>query len=209
MLSLSQKHECNLRQKQALEFPERVGEIPLFSLHKIKTMSKNGIYPLPKDVVCAFFKIIIAKNARYKEEIKRDWNCITPNHVIEAITLFDTNFRKSIKTIIPKKMDELTEPDKELMRSLIARKNVITKVLKEWFEKNFDFLLYDTSSNIPWAIVQELRMRLNVWVFKNTNSFGDEIEGMIFNIAKKQGVSTDGISAEDAWKAMGGKLFTE
>jgi len=209
MLSLSQKYECRLYHKQALQLPERVGEIPLFSLHKIKSATRKGITPLGKDTLSLFLRILISQNIKYKNELKRDWNCVTADHIVKTIDLLDNELKKAINGLIPKEKSSLTGPDKEILVSLIASKNIIKRTLKEWFDKNFDFLLYDTSSSIPWAIVQELRTRLNIWVFKNTNLFGDEIEEVIFNVAQKQGVKTDGISAEDAWKAMGGRLFTE
>ena len=93
----------------------------------------------------------------------------------------DNEIKKGIRSLVSKEKINLTKPNKESLLSLIT----------------------------PWIIVQKLYMRLNLWVFKNTNIFGDEIEEVIFNVAQKQGVKTDGISAEDAWKAMGGRLFTE
>ncbi len=209
MLSLSQKYECRLYHRQALELPEKVGEIPLFSLHRIKSISSKGIKPLTNDVISTFMKILISKNIKYKKEIKRDWNCVTANHVVEAVSSFENELKIGIRTLIPKKKVELTQVDKETIKELVARKNVIIKILKEWFNENYDSLLYDTSKNIPWAIIQDLRARLNIWVFKNTNSFGDEINDVIFSVAKKSGIETENISAEDAWKKMGGKLFTE
>jgi hypothetical protein len=48
---------------------------------------------------------------------------------------------------------------------------------------------------------------LGEWILGACNTFSQSIEDMVLEVAAQEGIKAE--SAEEAWKRMGGKIFTE
>ncbi|MDD5146710.1 MAG: hypothetical protein PHN39_03150 [Candidatus Pacebacteria bacterium] len=198
-----------LKQKPELKMVlpmEQIGDIPLLSLHRIKNLLKKKPITVSKEIAAALIGSLLSANREYKEEVGKDWNCLTSNHLVFAIEEVENYLKKVIDTAISSLsgIEEQKKPVKEILES---NKEANIKKIQEWFFDNYDSLLYDTKGHVPWLIVQRLRNCLSTWIATSINPFGRDIAEAILEVAKEQGIDAE--TAEDAWIKMGGRLFKQ
>ncbi len=181
------------------------GDIPLYSLHRIRRMMKKQPPAVSDQLQTWLMRSLIAANLEYKEKSGNDWSCLTSNNLIDAIEATDRRIGGAIEGIndIPKEWGGIRE---KLFQKLHngQRESVLT--MKQWFESNFESLQYVMDGKIPYPIVLRLRRGLSQWIAGISNPFGQDIEEMIMDVASKEGITAE--TAEDAWKRMGGTLFS-
>ncbi len=207
MLSCGLRMSTNLTQKISPTIRQSIGEtsgeIPVYSLHRIKGMLRRQSISVSPELRMLLLQNIVLANVEYKATTGNDWNCLTSTNLIDAIEATDANLRKSIDaTILPKEYAGIRA---QLLVKLHQGRESNVTIIQQWFEDNFDSLLYDMRGNIPWAIVCRLRRNLGYWIATKTNPFGQDIEEMILEVGKENGVDTD--DPEMAWEHLGGKIF--
>lgn len=180
-------------------FGETSGEIPVYSMYRIRSQLKKAPIALQKFCLQLLWNELVKANAAYQQATGNKWNCLTSNNLIAALEKFDDVLSDMIY-----KRKRLVEEE----NLLIEAKNIAGKIIKDWFENNFTNLLYDMNKSIPWPILCRLRQGLHDYIIKSYNPFSISLEAMIVDVAKEKGYENDG-SVEDLWKKMGGKIFTK
>lgn len=204
-MKLSMSPRLILRQSVFATFGETIGDIPMYSMHKIKNriFGLQGVSREMKDVMC---RCLVEANNRYKEESENDWACLTSNNLIWALERFEKKTRIMINMIRKGQPKEMRTLVAEVIFEAHEKRAHDVAIFKNWFTDNAEELQYNMRDSIPWFVIKSLRESLSFWIATKINSFGEEIEGAILKIASKNNVSAE--NAEDAWKKMGGKIFT-
>jgi hypothetical protein len=183
---------------------ETFGDIPVYSLHRIKNQMQKHPIGINENLTRMLVRNLLLANKEYKEETDNDWNCLTSNNLINAFEWMNKDVSETIEGI-------MNCPQEHKERMLIIKEKFQKEwdgkfeVIKQWFWNHYEDLLYNTASKIPWSIIQRLRSGLSLWISKQGNIFDLDIEEMIMKIAEESGKKCD--NAEKAWKALGGKLF--
>lgn len=208
MLSLS----CAVR--QTLEFVQSLkislgetwGDIPVYSLHRIKNLLKKIGINLSADLEKQLVAKIFEANRKYREETGNNYNCLTSNNLTWAIEQVEAELTQVITDMYNEAAQQNVQAAEQLKAVLNNKKDEAVRVIQNWFSTNYERLIYDMGGHIPWPILKGLQQSLMLWKIGHENPFNQNIEDMIVETAASQGINTD--NAEDAWKAMGGKLFT-
>ena len=176
-------------------------------MHKIKRKLASIGINVGSDFKALLIRNLIAANAKYKKQSGNNWNCLTSNNLIEALENVEKDSRKVIQVA-------LNAPGQSQQHAMLGLVKIFEKKLtksiqtiNQWFDDNYNDLLYDMNGNIPWPIIQQLHNNLAVWISTNSNPFTQSISEMIVEVANDQGIDTD--DAFYAWEAMGGKIFSE
>ncbi len=204
-MSMGQK----MHQKISSSFGETIGDIPMYSLHRIKRLlfSHGELACLSVEMKNMLSACLLEANAIYKEESSNDWSCLTSNNLVWALE------RMNKKTSIAVNQMRKGQPRemKSLINEVVTEAHVLRKqnidAIEKWFADNSEKLFYDMQGSVPWSVIKSLRESLSLWVTKKINPFGDDIEDAIMAIASANGICAD--DADSAWKKMGGKLFTQ
>ncbi len=209
MISLGLRQAVSIKQKIGLKiafrqsFGETIGDIPVYSLHRIKSMMARSPIGISEDLKKVLIEALSAANVEYKLDSGNDWSCLTSNNLVDAIEAVDSALKEMIEGInLPEEQAQFRERLQEEL-SLVREQGILS--IKQWFEAHYDQLLYDMSGSVPWAVVHRLRLNLGYWIATKGNRFGDDIEDVILDIAKESNIVTD--DPEVAWKKMGGKVF--
>ncbi len=203
MIGLAQRLKLENELRQSIG--DHSGDIPIYSLHKIKNLLGKRPLDISRDLNKILVYNLVKANGEYKEDSGNDWNCLTSNNLVKAITNTEGKIKESIDLVTdayPREQSRIAE----LMKGTLEKhgdKNMDT--IKGWFEQNYDLLLYDTSGKIPYPIILQLRKDLSFWITSKINPFEKDIEDFIIDAASKDGKRYS--NAEDAWIGMGGKLF--
>ncbi len=186
-------------------FGESSGDIPLYSLHRIRFLLRKRPISVSLHITKLFLDSVIHANVQYKKETKKNWNCLTGNYFVFAIKHLD----QLLEDMINSSADAANASDLQarVVATLHEQRAENIKVIKQWFSENHDELLYIMGKKIPWAVVQHLRASLNLWVLGRGNPFEEAVEDMVLDVARSQGINTD--NAEEAWELMGGQLSKE
>jgi len=152
-------------------------------------------------------RALITANLEYKGESGNNWSCLTSNNLVSAVGSVESKVAEiNVSGVATLPKDQARQA--KIITAYLARKRAeCITTIKKWFEANYDSLLYDMSGKIPWAIVQRLRRNLGMWIVGSTNPFTQDIEEMIIDVAAENSIISD--DAEEAWEAMGGKLFDQ
>lgn len=210
-LSLSPSHtqrldhtlEASLKQS----IGETVGDIPLYSLHRIRFALQREPPKLSAELMRVLSRLLVEANDRYREESgNRRWYCLTSHNLVEALTAFDDHITAMIAGV-ESAPDEQEDAEAAMIAGLRAKQVAAVDRVKHWFDARSDRLLYDMSGKVPWAVVLRLRRGLGAWIAGMADVFKSDIEDTILDVAREQGVHTD--DPEDAWKRMGGTVFTK
>ncbi len=203
--ALTQKHSLEIRLHLRQFFGETIGDIPLYSLHRIRNMMEKFPITISPDLKTLFIGALASANADYKAESGNDWSCLTSNNLVSAIEQTDVAIEEAVKRI------SLPEEQAELRGKLLERLDQVRVqsilAIQQWFETHYDSLLYNMSGNVPWSVVRRLKRNLSFWIATKGNRFGDDIEEVILDIAKEEGIDTE--DPETAWEKMGGKVFKQ
>ena len=200
--SLSQGLECS--QSLVQTFGENGGDIPIYSLHRISGLLARKPIGISRDVSRFLKRAIVEANKEYKTQSGNDWNCLTSLNLTSAIESVEAQIAEINDIAIKSLPHELADHAKILEAFFAKKRSECVVQIRDWFVKNHDDLLYNMDGKVPWAIVQRLRAKLGMWIMGIDNPFEQNIEEMILEVAKEQKIITD--DAEDAWKAMGGKI---
>jgi len=179
------------------------GDIPLYSLHRIRRLMAKQPPAVNEQLRTWLTQSLIAANLEYKEDTENDWSCLTSNNLVGAFETTNATISDAIDGIkdLPNEHSSLRG---KLLEKLHTGREANVLIMKQWFSDNFDSLRYDMSSKIPYPIVLQLRRNLGKWIAGASNPFDQDIEEMILDVAKQEGLHTD--NPEEAWKRMGGKL---
>ncbi len=201
---LTQRAEVRQELRQAIG--ETSGDIPLYSLHRIKSLFRKQPPALSKELQTLLLRYLIAANLEYKEDTGHDWSCLTSHNLVDALEATDQAIREAIDGVedIPK---EWTAVRNKLFAKLHEGREGNVAAMKRWFESNFEALQYDMRGQIPYPVVLRLRRALGQWIAGVCNPFGQDIQDMVLEVAAEEGIATG--NAEDAWEKMGGTVFTK
>jgi len=204
-LTLKQTHTLSQSLRQLVG--ETSGDIPVYSLHKIAGLMKRNKIEISAELEVMLKRAIITANREYKTASGNDWSCLTSNNLVDALESIETEVAR-INTGAIATMPKEQARQAQLIGAFLTKERArCMAVIKAWFEKNYDALLYDMSGKIPWAIVQRLRRNLGMWIVGSASPFTQDIEEMVLEVASEQSITVD--DAEEAWKEMGGKLFDQ
>jgi hypothetical protein len=203
---------CSLRQNLTLQVSpvlrqqvgETSGDIPLYSLHRIKALLGKREMFVSKDLLVLLVQNLIAANQEYRSESGNRWNCLTSQNLVDAIETADREIAGAIDRIDDIPIEFAGTREKLFMKLHDAREQSV-RTMQEWFETNFQDLLYSIDGKIPWPIVRRLQRNLGVWIATATNPFAENINDMVLSVAAEQGIRAG--NAEDAWEDMGGTIF--
>lgn len=188
-------------------FGDSSGDIPVYSLHRISRLLRTKPMAVSPQLGLLIKRSLISANQIYKEESGNDWSCLTSSNLVEVINELENEIKvinEAGVASIPKEFRVQIKVSREFFDKKRAECII---VVKKWFEENYNALLYDMNGKIPWPVIQRLRRNLGVWILGVTNPFDQDIGEMICEVATDAGITTD--NPEDAWEAMGGKLFTK
>jgi len=75
--------------------------------------------------------------------------------------------------------------------------------MRNWFSTNYDQLLYNTSGNIPFPIINAMRRRFVKWANQQSYSFDKPIKQLVDEAARCVGLDTnDYNSYQEIWDAL-------
>lgn len=203
---------CILRQKIELEqslclglaVGETSGDIPIYSLHKIKNFFVKQPIQIDKSLRAILFQELLRANKVYRKESGNKWNCLTSLNLVNAIERLNDKIKSTID-LAQTNQDEVPGIDKLIAHMHNVREKNI-ELIRNWFYHHYEEIRYDTSGNIPWAVVCRLRSDLAKWKLGVSNPFYKDIEEMILEVAGDQGLETSFMTAFEAWEKMGGQL---
>jgi len=211
-MNLSLSHSLSLEQNLKLEISlsqslgEHSGDIPIYSLHRIKNILKKSPPIISKELSTTLVRNLIEANLQYKEDSGNDWSCLTSNNLVYAIDCTSKDIESVIETGVQSCPKEYILQLKHLQEKLIFEKDKTIETIQGWFYDNYDSLQYDMSGKIPFPIVCRLRSDLSRWITQRINPFDEDINQFVIDTAKESlGSKYD--NAEDAWRDMGGELF--
>lgn len=212
IMEMSLDSNCSLKQDSVLKlsqsFGETSGDIPIYSLHKIKRWMKANPIRINHDLRMLLTKQLIAENRKYRAESGNQWNCLTSNNLVSAVNSIDQYLLKNINGGSADLANHAEELAANLKERLLEKKNEVIKTIKKWFRNNYDLLHYGMDGKIPWAIVKRLQANLSVWILKNSNPFSQDINEMVLDVARED-KDYEGNDPEVAWELMGGTVFTK
>lgn len=187
---------------------EKSGDIPVYSLHRIKRMLKECPIGIDSGLEKILISELLKANAQYKGDSGNDWCCLTSSNLVSALEGVSKRvgliIGKDINTAIPYEQQAAAGIIKQALLSALE-KNL--EVIKQWFDKYYDELLYDMSGKIPWAVVMSLRAGLSIWIVGQSNPFNVDIGDFVLEVGASNGYYGD--SPEEVWQAMGGKLLNQ
>lgn len=205
-LSPRQSMEMSQRVTMKLSFGEHSGDIPLYSLHRIRALSQRQPIAVSAQLNQILKQQIVAANASYRRESGNNWNCLTSLNLVAAIEGTNEDVKRittgpgAIPENFPSRVAAIKMFDEHRVKSI--------GIIQTWFDVNFDDLYYSIGGKVPWFVIQRLQRNLREWISSGKNPFREGIEGMILDVAKEHGF-TNVETAEGAWEAMGGTLFNK
>ena len=204
---------CAIRQTIAfvqslkMSIGETWGDIPVYSLHRIKNLLKKAGITLSADLQKQLVAKLFEANQKYRQDTGNKYNCLTSNNLVWAIEQIDAELTDLISAMYNEAAKQNDQAAQQLKVVLTQKKNETIMVIQNWFNTNYERLIYDMGGHIPWPILKKLQQGLMLWKIGQVNPFNQGIDEMILETAAGQGIQTK--NAEDAWEAMGGKLFTK
>lgn len=205
-MSLAMSLSVQVKVTLTLSFGETVGDIPLYSLHRIKALLWDESPNLSRELHTALVGAIIRGNRKYREDSGRRWACLTSNNLAGALDEFDQGLARTISKVeaMP---DDYPAIKRAVLNRLQAQRQATVDSVKRWFDERSERLLYDMRGKVPWSVVTRLRRDLGRWVAGAADPFKADIGDTVLEIARQEGIHVD--TAEDAWKRMGGTIFTK
>jgi hypothetical protein len=185
-------------------FGEKSGDIPIYSLHRIKTKIQKGEISIGRDLGNMLFRNLVKANRKYREESGNNWNCLTSLNLVNAIEKTDEDLQKQIE-LAEKEIGDKTRAARQAIEKMHKKRKEIIEQIRNWFSVNYEDLLYDMRGAIPWPVVCRLRSDLARFSLGVFNPFDQNIEDMIMEVAKESGYKC--FDAQEAWEEMGGKIF--
>lgn len=189
-------------------FGEKEGDIPLYSLHRISSRLNPQSIGLHGKIVGILNRALIAANERYRTESgNARWYCLTSLNLEQAIIAVDRRLGEIIAPVsaMPSEAPQRLAATQAMLE---AQRAAAIQRIKEWFEMNYDKLLYDMSGQVPWPVILRLRKKLGGWIANAAaEPFGQDIGDMVLDVAHENGYKGD--DAEEAWEFMGGKLMNK
>lgn len=191
---LEQVQKISLEQKLLEDSSIKIEEIPLFSLHKIKSRINDlKIDPYLKT------KLIInllGENCSYREKTGTNRYCLTFKNISRSLSIVKNGTFKLLEINIKKGKISDTVLEKTKNKCLID----IEKA-KEWFDGEFNNLFYDMNGEIPGPVINKLRERFNLWARKKTeDAFELSLNDLLISISKKYGIDSE--DPEEIWNKL-------
>lgn len=199
-LSLTLAPIQSLRQIQRLELPyQTVGDIELFSLHRIKNrIISLDVHPLTRGKLV---RRLLGENRDYRERMHCQKLCVTFGGLEASFDDTIEYLREQVKLGLGTLDDKaLREVLGARMEELVDRQQ--TKI-RRWFRDNYDNLIYDQSSTIPFPIIIRMRRRFSAWALGNSGVSSESIYDVIEEAAKEVGINPDSYeSYEGLWEDL-------
>ena len=177
------------------------GDLELLSLHRIK--NKIPSMRVHEYVRKRLISELISENSEYREIHNNKRLCITPTGLDNSVDKTYNHLKEQVDiSIEPISLDQVRLAER-LRDKLYGKVEDQTKVIKDWFSNNYDELIYDTHSRIPYPIVMKMRERFGRWAMGSTNSFNEPIEDLIEETARTNGINpVEYASPEELWKKL-------
>lgn len=196
-MNMSMSLSNSLRMSQ--DFYEHSGQLELLSLHRIK--HRIGSMEVSKGARMKLIEELVRENRDYVSRTGNDWRCITPDGLDSAVYRLVGFFNEKVNLGIS------TVEDGELKRALekIFNQKVEqqTSVVRNWFSDNYDKIIYDMNSKIPYSIVRAMRARFSQWAIGQTNPFNEPIESLIDEVAVSSGLDPKKYKdSQSVWNAL-------
>jgi len=196
-MRLEPRQELELVQSMILY--ETAGDLELLSLHRIKNrMTSMNVHTTVRvKLISELFK----ENQEYQRVAKNKKMCITPTGLDNAVYntrdyLID-QMNLGLATVDDRKIQEAA---KNVMSKQVENQ---TGIIRTWFSKNYDQLIYDMEAKIPWPIIVRMRGKLSQWALGNTNPFNQPIEELIEETAVSVGLDPEDYDTpEQIWDKL-------
>lgn len=198
-LVMSQSFELSCSLAQFIG--EGSGDIPIYSLHRLRRLVKTIPMPVSPELQTMFLRAAIEANTDYRAESGNDWYCLTSSYLVTALETLETRLRDINDIAVSTQAKQLRPL---LEKALETARIKCIHSIRDWFETNYESLLYRTDGSVPWPVVMRLRKDLRAWSWGATDPFGQSIGDMVMEVAEEQGLRCE--DPESAWKAMGGKI---
>lgn len=150
-LNITQKMRLILSQEQFVT----IGDTPLFSLHRVNTILRKNPPKIGDELTRLFVRFLFKYNKRFQEKTGKKWSCVTLDGFRFSVTDTDSELQKTI--IENSNGLNLSIEELENMKKIQIDKIIL------WFEVNYDDLIYNTNSKLPWVFIQYLKGRLTAW----------------------------------------------
>src|SRR3989338_5784223 len=134
---------------------QTIGEIPLFSLHKIRRVWARKHPAIGDPLSRIFLDFVFSYNEKFKKKTGKDWNCVT----LDGMRFSVSDTAEMLEKMIFENSKGLSISEKELL----GMKNAQVGLISEWFEENYNMILYSTGSKLPWVFVLYLKGKLSQW----------------------------------------------
>ncbi|MAG39977.1 hypothetical protein CMI41_03345 [Candidatus Pacearchaeota archaeon] len=187
-------------QRQALTLPyETVGDLELFSLHRIKNrIGTLGVHETTRNTLVTN---LLKENQKYRELTTSKKYCVTFQGVDSAFDRTVDFLRKQsamgLKTI---KDQEVREELSSRITEALAEQGV---KIRSWFDSNYDGLIYDQSSKIPFPVIRQMRKSFSAWASGNIGITLGAIGDLIAAAAKEEGIDPKRYgSDEELWEDL-------
>ncbi|MFC1663355.1 hypothetical protein ACFL04_04315 [Patescibacteria group bacterium] len=210
-LSFSTTLRQSLKQdlRLSVAWGETSGDIPLFSLHRIKNRLKK--VPIPEmngQINDLLVKLLLRANHEYREETGNRWNCLTAHNLDSALEKLSEALADAANKIVAR-LDAPADSDlaAQVRAKLDEARQAEMTTIRRWFNRNFDFLRYDLAGKIPWTVIRKLQANLAIWAAGQSNPFSQGIEDMVLEVARNNDITTD--DPGQAWIKMGGKILNK
>ena len=195
-----------MRQSLRQSFGETIGDIPMYSLHRIRNLFHKGRGPrIGEDLAQLLTTMLLNANQQYKDDSGNDWSCLTSNNLVDAIESLDEELETAIESMRVGQPRECLRGAKQLIEQAHGARSSMLEAIRIWFADNTENISYDMNGKVPWFVVRSLRKSLSSWALKNENPFSEDIGDAIISIAKDNGIETN--DPETAWEKMGGTIF--
>jgi hypothetical protein len=201
-MALSLGCSVELRQELAprqLLLYDTAGEVELFSLHRIRSRIRG--LDVHFAVRGKLVHELLARNAEYQRIYGNQKLCVTAGDV-------DSSVYGTVKAIEERNKSDLSQVVDMTIRAKIKdvfedRRAVQQQKMRQWFADNYDRLLYDTSSRIPFPVVLAMRRRFFKWANQQDFDFNEPIQELIEEAASSVGLDTrEYTDYKDVWEAL-------
>ncbi|MEK6856170.1 MAG: hypothetical protein AABX66_03375 [Nanoarchaeota archaeon] len=184
---LCHRQELSMGQYHYLELPQ--GELELLSLHRIK--NRIGSMEVHPQVRSKISLGLIKRNAQDRELNQHGRYSLGINDLdstCDEVKDFLNEQAKNVAEAYRKFTPETYARAKDILVRAVDTQD--TKIRK-WFVDNYDNLIYDTNSKIPWPIVRRMRNSLEMWAVGETSFLSEPVEDLVVEVVKSCGRSPD------------------
>ena len=168
-MSMQLRIGIDMKPALAQMFGETSGQIPAYSLHKIKNLMEKSPIGLHANLEAVLVQHLFLQNRIYREQSGNSWNCLTSNNLIDAIEGVSAELEEVVVLTMKNLPKEQVKNDEAILGMFRDGAAKQVRLIQNWFYSNYDELHYTMDGKIPWAVVQRLQKGLGVWIYQKVS----------------------------------------